>query len=49
MPNLGFATAEAIVKQGYFPKSEKAVSFLRINVGLHKSMPLRKLLKWFLK
>uniref|UniRef100_A0AC34FJG1 Uncharacterized protein n=1 Tax=Panagrolaimus sp. ES5 TaxID=591445 RepID=A0AC34FJG1_9BILA len=24
MPNLGFATAEAIVKQGYFPEAEKA-------------------------
>jgi predicted metalloendopeptidase len=24
MPNLGFATAEALVKQGYFPEAEKA-------------------------
>lgn len=28
MPNLGFATAEAIVKQGYFPEAEKVVRFL---------------------
>ena len=33
MPNLGFATAEALVKEGYFPEAEKAVSFLMEKFG----------------
>uniref|UniRef100_A0A914YFN3 Peptidase M13 N-terminal domain-containing protein n=1 Tax=Panagrolaimus superbus TaxID=310955 RepID=A0A914YFN3_9BILA len=46
MPNLGFATAEAIVKQGYFSPAEKAKAVKMISEVKNGLLDLIKASTW---